>query len=112
MSFFKKVPNPFGRKGGEAHQKKVQEVADEVEEKELKVELERKIELDSGNKRYIDVAGLNDEDQIVELHQIGKETKKQLPVKRERVVIEEVSKETGIDVKFHAYNRVEKKADE
>ncbi|MBK6606512.1 MAG: hypothetical protein KBF99_10725 [Leptospiraceae bacterium] len=90
MSIFKKIPNPFGKKGGEAHQEKVEEVADEVETRDLKVVKEKNIDLSTGKRRYIDVAGIDLDDNIVELHQVGKQTKKGLPVKRERVVIEVV----------------------
>jgi len=31
MSIFKKIPNPFGKKGGEKHQEKVKEVAQDVD---------------------------------------------------------------------------------
>ena len=96
MSIFKKIPNPFGKKGCEEHQEKVEEVADEVETRDLKVVKEKNIDLSTGKRRY-----------IVELHQVGKQTKKGLPVKRERVVIEEVREETGIDIEFHPYNDVE-----
>ncbi|HRG76252.1 MAG TPA: hypothetical protein PLX69_16955 [Leptospiraceae bacterium] len=104
MSIFKKIPNPFWKKGGEAHQEKVKEVAKEVDSRDLFSDLENKIDLSNGSRRFIDVAGLDDNRNIVELHQIGKQTKKGLPVKRERDVIEEVSKETGIEVEFHPYN--------
>jgi hypothetical protein len=107
MSIFKKIPNPFGKKGCEEHQEKVEEVADEVETRDLKVVKEKNIDLSTGKRRYIDVAGIDIDDNIVELHQVGKQTKKGLPVKRERVVIEEVREETGIDIEFHPYNDIE-----
>ncbi|MBK7057304.1 MAG: hypothetical protein IPH52_20105 [Leptospiraceae bacterium] len=87
MSIFKKIPNPFGKKVVKRIRKKVEEVADEVETRDLKVVKEKNIDLSTGKRRYIDVAGIDLDDNIVELHQVGKQTKKGLPVKRERVVI-------------------------
>lgn len=55
----------------------------------------------------MDVAEINGEE--LTFHQIGKQTKKGLPVKRERDVIEEIEKTKGISVEFHAYNREEEK---
>ena len=92
MSEEKKVPNPYGRKGGLEHQAKVEEVAKEV-----------------GEKRFMDVAGLDEETRKpVEFHQIGKETKSGNPVKRERDVLDEIARERDIILKFHAYNVEEK----
>jgi hypothetical protein len=103
-----KPRNPNGRKGGEAHQNLVAEVADEVENKGLFAKLEQVIDFLTGKRRFMDVAGLEkDSKKIVELHQIGKENKNGTPVKRERDVIQEVYEETGIEVNFHAYNKEE-----
>ena len=45
MSIFKKIPNPFGRKGGEDHQELVAEVAQDVESRDLNIDFEKKIDL-------------------------------------------------------------------
>lgn len=60
-----------------------------------------------GKKRYVDVAGLDESDEIKELHQIGKQTKKGLPVKRERDAIEDTEKAQPIKPEFHPYNETD-----
>jgi hypothetical protein len=65
---------------------------------------EKLLELFEGKKkRFIDVAGMDGEE-IIELHQVGKQTKDGRPIKRERIVIDEIEKEIGIKPKFHQYN--------
>ncbi|HRG49331.1 MAG TPA: hypothetical protein PLG41_24215 [Leptospiraceae bacterium] len=109
MSEEKKVPNPYGRKGGLEHQAKVEEVAKEVGERGFFVRLEYLVSLVTGKKRFMDVAGLDEETRKpVEFHQIGKETKSGNPVKRERDVLDEIARERDIILKFHAYNVEEK----
>jgi hypothetical protein len=54
------------------------------------------LNLFGGKKRYMDVAVLDSKDDPISYHQIGKQTKNRLPVKRERDVIEEVYQDKGI----------------
>jgi hypothetical protein len=106
----KKVPNPYGKKGGEKHQQKVKEIFADVEKRGFIGGCEKFIRLITGQGRYIDVVGLDQDAEIpVEFHQIGIQTKKGLPVKRERDVIEEVENDKNIQVEFHAYNVEEDK---
>ncbi len=106
----KKVPNPNGKKGGEKHQNLQAKVGEEVEQKGLERIFEHFIKLFNGKRRFIDVAGLDKvTKKEIEFHQIGIQTKKGLPVKRERDVIEEVEKYKNIQVEFHAYNKEEDK---
>ena len=101
----KQVPNPYGKLGGIEHRKKVEEVAQDVENRGLFARLEHFIRFISGKKRFVDVAALNKESlKPEEFHQIGKQTLKKIPVKRERDVIQEISIETGIKPIFHPYN--------
>lgn len=100
----KKIPNPNGRKGGEKHQKLGKQVFDEIEKKGLFAKFEHFIRLITGQGRFMDLAGFDENGNEVEYHQIGKQTKKGLPVKRERDVIEEVEKYKGIQIEFHPYN--------
>ena len=113
MLFFmseKKVPNPHGKKGGEKHQKLQKKVGEEVERKGFEVIFEYFLRLINGKRRFIDVAGLDkDTKKEIEFHQIGMQTKKRLPVKRERDVIEEIEKYKDIQIEFHAYNVEEEK---
>ncbi|MCB1179423.1 MAG: hypothetical protein KDK36_17710 [Leptospiraceae bacterium] len=100
-----KVPNPNGRKGGEKHQNKVKEVVVQVEKKGLLASLEHFLKLVTGKRKFIDVAGLDSEGNEIEYHQVGKETKKGLPVKRERDTIEEISNSKDVEIYFHPYNK-------
>lgn len=107
MSQKKKIPNPYGKLGGPEHQKKVLDIVDEMNDKPgLKARIEQILRFFSGKKRFMDIAGLDeDTDSIVELHQVGKARLDGNPVKRERVVLDEVEKEFGIRPEIHAYNR-------
>jgi len=102
----KKIPNPNGRKGCDAHQDLIQKIASEMGKNGLDPDTEHEIKLDSGKKRYIDVAGLNENGLADEFHQVGKQNKNGEPVARERRVIAEVEKKTGKTVFFHPYNLV------
>jgi hypothetical protein len=104
----KKVPNPFGRKGGLEHQAKVNEVAEEIQSRGLQAVKEQILRfLGIGKYRFADVAAV-DNREIVEVHQIGKETMSGNPVKREQIVMDEIEREMDISVSFHAYNKEKK----
>lgn len=104
----KQIPNPYGKLGGIEHRQKVTEVALEVEKRGLFARLEYLIHFISARKRFVDVAGINKNSLIPEeYHQIGKQTNKRRPVKRERDVIDEIYIEKGIKPQFHAYNGIE-----
>ncbi len=106
----KKVPNPNGKKGGEKHQQKVKEVFADVRKRGFKAKLEHFLKLISGQGRFMDVAEIDNGTEIM-YHQIGKQTKKGLPVKRERDVIEEVENDKNIPITFHPYNLEDKDND-
>jgi RHS repeat-associated protein len=103
-----KVPNPWGKKGGPAHQKKVKEVKKDIESRGLEAVEELPVPTPKGakKKRFIDVAGVDPKTKRVkEMHQVGKQTTKgKKPVSRERKAIEDVEKATKKKVKFHPYN--------
>ena len=103
----KKVPNPDGKLGGKEHRKKVKEVSQEVKKKGLIVVFEKLIRLFKNKKRFVDIAGLNEQEKVIEIHQIGKQNRNSMPVKRERVVMDELEQHTGIKPIFHAYNKIE-----
>ncbi|MCA9507934.1 MAG: hypothetical protein KC505_05890, partial [Myxococcales bacterium] len=92
----KKVPNPHGKLGSPKHREKVNEVAKDIEKRGFLARLEYFIQLVSGKKRYVDVAALDYNLDEKEFHQIGKQTKSGIPVKRERDAIEEVYQAKGI----------------
>jgi hypothetical protein len=107
----KKVPYPYGKLGSPKHREKVDEVVEEETLKGFKAIKEYLLNLFGGKKRYMDVAVLDSKDDPISYHQIGKQTKNRLPVKRERDVIEEVYQDKGILPKFHPYNEIKSEKD-
>ena len=103
----KKVPNPNGKKGGEAHQNKTDEVEKKIIQRKLNPvrEIYKRKTDKNGKSRYIDI-GAEDKKtgDLVEAHQIGKQNKNGTPVKRERDAMEDIEKLSGIKVTFHPYN--------
>ncbi len=73
MSEQKKIPNPDGRKGCEAHRNLIEKIVDYLTKKGFRPSREHRIKLNNGNSRYVDVAGTLDEN-LVELHQVGVQT--------------------------------------
>ncbi|MCB1158420.1 MAG: hypothetical protein H7A25_22740 [Leptospiraceae bacterium] len=109
MKTDKKTPNPYGKLGGPKHREKVIEVAGEIKQKGFTVIFEKMVRLFGIKRRFVDIAGLDETEKVVELHQIGKQNKNGQPVKRERVILDELEKATGIKPNFHAYNEIENK---
>ncbi len=99
-------PNPYGKMGGPEHKAKVAQVAEEVKARSLKVKLEHYIKTPGGAKpvRYVDVVGRDANDNIVEMHQIGRQTKAGQPVAREIEALDDIERATGIRPIFHPYN--------
>ncbi len=109
MSEEKKVPNPNGRSGGEEHQNKIKEVANELEKRNLFTVFERFMRLFSGKKKYrfVDIAAFDKETgKLVEVHQIGVNNKDGTPVKREREALEDINNEYTVKTFFHAYKTI------
>jgi hypothetical protein len=100
------VPNPNGRKGGDAHQAKVREVQEDIQKRGLKPKTEERVGTPGGHKedRYMDVAGLDKNDNPVEYHQVGKQRKDGQPVARERKALDDVERAKGERPTFHPYN--------
>jgi RHS repeat-associated protein len=112
------VPNPDGRKGGEAHQQEVEKAKQELQNKykdnpKVEVRTEVKIETPGGEKgsRFMDVAVVNKETgKIVEATQVDKAKKDDMPVAREQRAINDVKKvEPDLTVNFRSYNQNQKK---
>jgi hypothetical protein len=99
-------PNPYGKQGGPAHQAKVQDVARDLQSRGLQPRFEYRVETPSGAKgaRFVDVAGVDANGQVVELHQIGRQTLGGMPVAREVSAINDIEAATGIRPLFHPYN--------
>ncbi|MFP2928327.1 RHS repeat-associated core domain-containing protein [Pyxidicoccus sp. 3LG] len=103
----KAPPNPFGKKGGPAHQAKVKEVADDVASRGLDPVPELRVPTPGGHKqtRFADVAGRDPATgQIVEMHQVGRQTAGGNPVPREVKALDDIQQATGVRPTFHPYN--------
>jgi len=100
----KKVPNPYEKKGGELHQKKIKEISDKIDNGKLDAVPEQKIDKVEEGYRFADVVGIDKNQDIKEIHQIGRQNKNGTPVNRERKAIEDIEKATRLKVIFHPYN--------
>ncbi len=101
----KVVPNPFGKKGGLKHQAKVREVVEDMLDENLNPVEEFLVPTPEGSKskRFVDVARLDDNQDLIKLVQVGKTNAKGEPVKREREAIEDIEKATNKTVNFEDY---------
>ncbi len=100
-------PNPDGRKGGPAHQAKVDEVEAEIISRKLDAVRELRIPTPGGEKanRFIDVAAVDPKTgKVVETHQVGKKNKDGTEVARERRAMDDVQNTGRPRPKFHPYN--------
>ena len=61
----------------------------------------------NGRGKIVDVTAFDNQQKLHELHQIGKQNKNGLPVKKEGYTIEEIYKNMGIKPEFHSYNNNE-----
>jgi RHS repeat-associated protein len=101
----KKVPTPYGKKGGPLHQGKIKEVAKNLRHQGYDIGFEAYIPTPGGFKKS------RDADIIVKdpatnkrwLIQIGKQIKKGLPISRELKAIKDLEK-VGYIVEFISYN--------
>jgi len=103
----KKVPNPNGKKGGPEHQKKMDEVADDLKKEGYdQVKKEVKVETPGGtkDKRYVDVQGTNSTTGQTKQVQVGKQNKNGTPVSREKKALDDIEKSTGKRPEFIPYN--------
>ncbi len=98
----KKIPNPNGKKGNEDHQNFIIELFIKLSKKYKLADTEVSINIDNKKKRFVDVAGLDEEGNPVELHQVGRTNKDGSPVIRERRAITDIEKATKLKVIFHA----------
>lgn len=106
-----KGPNPDGRKGGVAHQKVVEDIKNDAKKRGLSYDTERKFDTSGGykNSRYADVVVYDSQGRIMEIHQVGRTTKRHgAPVSRERKAIRDIrsSKDyTGARIIYHPYDK-------
>ncbi|WP_345139980.1 RHS repeat-associated core domain-containing protein, partial [Flavobacterium ginsengiterrae] len=103
----KKVPNPNGKNGGEAHQKTVDKSEAKLKKEGFtETRREVKIETPKGekSKRFVDVEGKNPKTGEVKQIQVGKQNKNGTPVARERRAIDDIHQATGKKPEFVPYN--------
>lgn len=95
--------NPYGRKGGPAHQNKIHEIGDNLETQGYTVTYEYKVNTPGGvkNTRYVDIYATDGTNTIAV--QVGRNTSGGIPVSRERKALQDLLK-AGIDAFFIAYN--------
>ncbi len=102
----KAPPNPGGKLGGPEHRAKVEDVARDVKDRGLEPVREHRVDTPGGTKSYrsVDVAAKNGNGDVVEMHQVGRQTKGGLPVARERRALDDIKKASGVTPTFHPYN--------
>ena len=109
--------NPYGKLGSPAHRQKVDEIMNDIEDKGLKYDNEysvntSKVKGKTKNTRYLDAVALDENDNVVEMYQVGRVNKNGMPVSRERKAIFDINNavrfndkiRNGIKVKFIRYN--------
>lgn len=105
----KKVPNPWGKKGGPEHRKVIDEIAKDIGDSDMDVARESVVRTPNGKKRirFSDVAAINRESQKIEAYyQVGKAKKNGDPIARERQAIDDIEEATGIRPFFKPYNLI------
>jgi Pretoxin HINT domain len=102
------VPNPYGKKGGPAHQQGVNDVVADLEGQGYTVRTEVPFETPGGFKptRYADAVAYDSEGNMVSVHQVGRQTGLGIPVMRETKAMSDIWSvlPDGVDVVFHPYN--------
>ena len=101
------VPNPFGKRGGRAHQDKVAEAMEQLKSNGFEdIRTERTIYTPNGEKtrRAVDVRGINPTTGEVKYVQVGRQNKNETPVARERRALDDIEKATGQRPIFIPYN--------
>ena len=110
----KGCPNPNGRNGSDEHQAAVEDEERELrrkyaDDKNVEVKTEVHVPTPGGNKenRYLDVAAVDrNTGQVVEGVQVGRETKGEIPVARERRALEDIQNaQPNAELRFRPYNR-------
>ena len=95
--------NPYGKKGGPAHQNKILEISDNLESQGYTIINEYMVNTPGGvkNTRYIDIFATDGTNTIAV--QVGRSTRRGIPVSRERKALQDLLN-AGIDAFFIAYN--------
>ena len=107
----KTVPNPNGKKGGVAHQSVIDDIRTDAEKRGLTYDTEYKYDTTGGykNSRYADVVVYDSKGRVMEIHQVGRTTKRTgAPVSRERKAIRDIRSSVeynGAKIIYHPYDR-------
>lgn len=107
----KTVPNPNGKKGGVAHQSVIDDIRTDAEKRGLTYDTEYKYDTTGGykNSRYADVVVYDSKGRVMEIHQVGRITKRTgAPVSRERKAIRDIRSSVeynGAKIIYHPYDR-------
>ncbi len=101
----KHIPNPNGKKGGLAHQGKIQEIKTKYENQGYEVTVEHYVKTPGGKKnaRYGDLLVTDPKTGEQFIVQVGKQTKGKNPVSREAAAKADLEK-AGYKVEFVPYN--------
>lgn len=96
----KSCPSPNGRLGGPAHQAEVRNIIEYLESNKIKYKTEYKILTPGGHKpfRVADVVALDNAGNPIAFYQVGKATKGNLPVIRERRAISDIYEYSGFEI--------------
>ena len=106
-----KCPNPNGKNGGTKHQAKIENIKKSAIDRGLKYQTEYKYTVTNGYKktRYADVVVFDSKNRVMEIHQVGRTTKKhKKPVSRERKAIRDIRKAdnyNGAKIYYHPYDQ-------
>ena len=105
------APNPYGKKGGPAHQQVIEKIKQDAKVRELSYETEFRFDTSGGfkNCRYADLVVFDSQGRVMEIHQVGRTTKKYgAPVARERKAIRDIRSSTdynGAKIIYHPYDK-------
>jgi hypothetical protein len=101
----KKVPNPSGKKGGELHQGKIQELTEAFKNEGYDISFEKRVVTTGGTKpvRYGDILVTNPKTGEQWIVQVGKQTKSGNPISREAKALTDLEN-AGWKVEFVPYN--------
>ncbi len=81
------------------------ELEADIEQRGLRPRTEYRVDTPNGHKkrRFVDVVGLAG-DTPLEMHQVGKQTQKGTPVRREIRALDDIEGAKGVRPNFHPYN--------
>lgn len=106
------VRNPFGKKGGILHQKRVEQIVEDIRRRGLKAETEFGIRTPGARngKRYADVVATHPKKPGVplEIHQVGRTNKYGYPVRRETEALHDIrhaKDRQGASMHYHPYDK-------